>query len=214
MMEWISQNSGTLQFFTNLGTLFVWLFYAQLLYNNYRRDTRARILINKGVSDDDLDSPCLICNMSKEPVFIQGLIVELETSEGTFTKPATDSGERLDSEGGIKGLGERTRQGPLNSGACITVKDFRQLINRGAGAGDLSVGSGVPQDEGVEFYALCLTIISFYAAEDRPFGVCRRFSLDYSDAEHPRITPTWVDTKRLTSRKDKKQVEKWLRECT
>ncbi|BES73650.1 hypothetical protein RE428_46680 [Marinobacter nanhaiticus D15-8W] len=212
MFEWISQHSSTLQVFTSLGTLFIWLFYAQLLYSNYKRDTRPRVLINKGVGGDDLDSPCLICNMSKEPIFLQCLVVELETSEGVFYAPATDSDEGLDKEENRSSLGDRTRQGPLHGGSCIEVKNFRQLINRAAAAGNLSVGSGLPQDRDVEFLTLRLTVISIYGPEDHPFGAARSFSLDWTneDRDELKIQPMSLDTERLTSKKDKEQVSKWL----
>lgn len=209
MFEWISQHSSTLQVFTSLGTLAIWLFYAQLLYSNYRRDTRPRVLINKGVSKDDLDSPCLICNMSKEPIFIQCLVVELETSEGVFYAPATDSDEGLD-ENENRTTGDRTRQGPLHGGSCIEVKNFRELIERAAAAGNITVSHGLPQDRDIEFLSLRLTVISIYGPEDHPFGAARSFSLDCSNVECPEIQPMSLDTERMTSKKDKEQVSKWL----
>lgn len=210
MIDWLNQNSGVLQVITSVCTLAIWLFYAQLLYTTYRRDTRPRLLINKGVGKDDLDSPCLICNMSKEPIFIQCLVVELETSEGVFCTTATDPDESLDDDENRKPVRERTRQGPLHSGACIEVKSFRELIERAAVAGGVQVDNGLPRDREVNFLSLRLTIISIYGPEDHPFGAARTFSLDCSDVQCPQIQPMSLDTERLTSRKDKRQVEQWL----
>ena len=55
MLEWLSNNSNWITPATSIGTLLVWIFYAQLLYNGYSRQTRPRLLINRGVSDEGLD---------------------------------------------------------------------------------------------------------------------------------------------------------------
>lgn len=209
MLDWISNHSSVLQVFTSACTLAIWFFYAQLLYSSYRRNIRPRVLINKGVSIEDLDSPCLICNMSKEPIFIQCLVVELETSEGVYTSAATDSDEGIIKEKGA-GSGGKTRQGPLQEGACIDVSTFRELIRRAAEVGGIEVNDGCPTDPQIEFLSVRLTVVSIYGPEDHPFGAARSFSIDLSDNCNVRIQPMSLDTERLTSKKDRKQIREWL----
>ena len=46
MIDWIEQHSTLLQTAVSLATLLVWIFYAQLLFQNYRRVRRPKIVIN------------------------------------------------------------------------------------------------------------------------------------------------------------------------
>ena len=47
-MEWLSSNSSAISAVTSFFTLLVWLFYAQLLYLNFRRQRQPKIIINRG----------------------------------------------------------------------------------------------------------------------------------------------------------------------
>lgn len=47
-MDWISQHHDSLTALTSIGTLLIWLVYAQLLYKGYRRQRRPRLIINRG----------------------------------------------------------------------------------------------------------------------------------------------------------------------
>ena len=208
--EWISQNSSLISALANVGMLAIWAFYAQLLYMGFRRERRPRVMINKGVGNADLDAPCLICNMSKEPIFIQGIFVDLETSEGTHSASATDPEEGVIDPAEAK-LGSRTRQGPLGSGSCIEVRSFRELIQKAADAGGLKLIDGRPADDGILFRSLTITVVSIYGPEDHPFGAKREFSLECNDQDRVRLSPSDLDTKRLMTSKEKKRVKELLR---
>lgn len=55
MPEWLSDNKEWIAPATSIGTLLVWVFYAQLLYSGYSRQTRPRLLINKGVGEAGIE---------------------------------------------------------------------------------------------------------------------------------------------------------------
>lgn len=212
MIDWISSHSSILKFFLSIATLAVWAFYGQILYLNYRRRTRPRVLINKGVGHLDLSSPCLICNMGNEPIYMLCLIAELETSVGTFSVGTTNyrvQSSKKETEESIK---TGTRQGPIKNGRCLEVTNFRELIERAAAKGDIAVENGVPQDKRITVKSLRLTVIAIYASEDKPFGIQRTFELDCSQRQHPHLTPMKNDSRVLTSRKDRQQVTEWLRQ--
>lgn len=211
MIEWLSNNSDALSVIANFGTLLIWFFYAQLLFNGYRRERRPRMLINKGVGGADLDAPCLICNMSKEPVFIQAILVDLETSAGVYSAPATDTDEG-EIDLAKASIGQRTRQGPLESGQCIQINRFATLITRAAKVGGLELVNGFPADPDIEFRSLTVTVASIYGPEDDPFGAQRSFRLECDDRRQVRLTPMTIDTQRLSSRRDKRNIKKWLRD--
>src|SRR5690554_6694269 len=126
MLEWIQENSGLVNSLTSIGTLLIWLFYAQLLYLGFSRQRRPRMLINKGVGHEYIDSPCLVCNMSQESVFVFFVIVRLKTSKGVLMAPMTDISPGSTDE--KPGLWERTRQRPLHPGECVEFISFREMI--------------------------------------------------------------------------------------
>lgn len=210
MLEWLSDNSSLLAAIANLGMLAVWIFYAQLLYNGYRRERRPRILINKGVAAADLDAPCLICNMSKEPVFVQGIFVDVATSAGTYSAPATDADEG-EVDQAERRLGLRTRQGPLRTGDCLEIHRFRELLQKAAGMGGVKLIDGRPQDPEIVLQSLTVTVVSIYGPEDEPFGVSRTFELNCDDPGRVRVIPHALDTTLLNSRREKKRAKEMLR---
>lgn len=211
MLEWMRQNTDILSVVANFGTLLIWLFYAQLLFSGFRRERRPRMLINKGVGGADLDAPCLICNMSKEPVFIQSILVELETTAGSFSAAATDTDEgEIDQS--KASIGQRTRQGPLASGSCIQISRFATLIGRAASGGGLKLVNNRPEDPEIEFKSLSVTVAAIYGPEDDPFGARRVFNLTCDEAGNVKLTPRSVDTARLNSKRDKRKIKKWLRD--
>lgn len=210
MFDWIGDNSTVLQLSLGVLTLAVWYFYGHILKATYDRKRRPRVLINKGLGTLHLDSPCLICNMSSDSIYVLCLIAELETSEGTFSAQVT----HYEMEEGGRTSRFSTRQQPLDSGQCMRIRHFRELVTRAAEAGNVAVEDGLPQDDGVVFRSLAVTAICMYSSEDQPFGTMRSFDLDCSKKSTPRLIPVESDTKRLVSRKDRKKVEAWLRRYT
>ncbi|BES69354.1 hypothetical protein RE428_03720 [Marinobacter nanhaiticus D15-8W] len=210
MFEWISNYSTALQITLGILTLGVWYFYGHILKASYDRKRRPRVLINKGLGTLHLDSPCLICNMSSDSIYVLCLIAELETSEGTFTAQVT----HYEMEEGGQTSRLSTRQQPIDSGQCMRIRHFRELVTRAAEAGNIAVQDGLPQDDGVVFRSLAVTAICMYSSEDQPFGTERGFDLDCSRKSTPRLIPVESDAKRLVSRKDRKKVATWLRRYT
>lgn len=209
MFEFISQNFQALSAIASFGTLAVWIFYAQLLFNGYRRQRQPRVLINKGVGFRDLESPCLICNMSQEPIFMQFIMVRLKTSEGTFTVPATDPEEGAIEEGHES---EATRQGPLATGAFMKIKAFGLAIAKAAREGGIETRRGLPKDENVRFHSAEFTVIYIYGSDDQPVGARRKFEFRYDDNGKMTLHPTSIDTRRLKSLHHRRQLRAWLRE--
>ena len=75
-MEWLNDNAQAISAVASICTLFVWVFYAQLLYNGYVRQRRPRVIINRG-KGIGVDSICLISNMSSEAIYVQHLVAVL-----------------------------------------------------------------------------------------------------------------------------------------
>lgn len=209
MLEWLSANKDWITTLTNIGTLLVWLFYAQLLYSGYRRQRQPRILINRGVGGEGLDSPCLICNMSEESVYVYFILVILETSEEPILAPVTDC--EVDAMGeDTSMLSARTRQGPVESGKYLELLSYRLLLERAAREGEIELKDAKPVNTDIELRALEFHVVCIYGSDRRPFGAVRRFELRTSDSGEVSLVPDSIDTSHRTSLRYRRQIRQWL----
>lgn len=213
MLEFLTENYTVVASATSIGTLLVWIFYAQLLYNSYRRQRLPRVLINKGVGEEYIDSPCLICNMSQEAVFVYFMMVKLKTSEGIYEAPMTDrEGDELpESEGEIT-LKNRTRQGPLHSGECLEFVSFRRMIKRLLDSAEFDIDDGSPWTAGLQLHWLEVHVVSIYGPEHKPFGAVRRFSIEAPvEGQRVRLYPETLDTENRRTFRYRRQINEWLK---
>ena len=212
MLDWISQHNTLVNSLTSIGTLLIWLFYAQLLYMGFSRQRRPRMLINKGVGHEYIDSPCLVCNMSHESVFVFFVVVRLKTSTGLYTAPMTDMPGQGD-QGDRPGLRERTRQGPLASGECIEFVSFREMIATIAEQEGIDTDNGYPCDSDIRLEWLEIHVISIYGSDDKSFGAVRRFRICADDNTHEvQLQPSNLDTSTCKSWRYRRRIKRWLQE--
>lgn len=224
MLDWISQHSKALGVFTNFGTLLIWLVYAQLLYLGFRRQRRPRLIINRG-RKKDIDALCIISNMSAESIFIEYIIAELKTSEGTITMDVTDFEQEYSEEDDPRNadderqrrtltpgnVGENTRQGPLDSGGFLHIGTFDGLIKRLARDEGIEMAGHRPKNQDLQFECLTIRIIGVYGPEDMPVGAERSF--DLIDNEHYcALTPVTWDTQRLASMRQRRKLRRMVAE--
>ncbi|MGC3873658.1 hypothetical protein ACPF7Z_10350 [Halomonas sp. GXIMD04776] len=213
MFDWISQNSKVLTFFTNFGMLIIWLAYAQLLYMGFRRQRRPRLIINRG-KRKDIDALCIISNMSAEAIFIEYIIAELKTSEGTITMDVTDfdqeyeegDEEKQDNPYSLGSVRENTRQGPLESGNFLHIGSFSELIKRLARDEGIEMKGHRPKGD-LHFQRLTIRLIGVYGPEDMPIGAERSFDL-FDNDNFCALTPASWDTKRLSSIRQRRKLKK------
>ena len=84
MVDWIEANEAVLSVCISIATLLIWVIYAQLLYSGFRRQRKARVIINRG-KKRDLGALCIISNMSQEAIYVEYILATLKTSRGTVT---------------------------------------------------------------------------------------------------------------------------------
>ncbi len=220
MFEWISRHREVLMVLINLGTLGIWIAYAQLLYWGFRRQRRPRLLINRG-NNRDLDALCIISNMSAESIFIEYIVAELETSRGTIEVDVT-ARERQYSEGeevepqrdtthgavlpppGRATVEHSTHQGPLESGGFLHIGTFDELIRCIAREEGLEMRGNLPAGD-LSLHSLTVRLIGIYGPEDMPIGAERRFWLEEHD-NRCTLTPASWDTKRLASWRQRRRL--------
>ncbi len=119
-MEWLNDNAQAISAIGSVCTLFVWVFYAQLLYNGYVRQRRPRVIINRG-KGTGVEAICLISNMSSEAIYVQHLVAVLHTQDQSYSLDVVEYQQRGDEqeEGSY-----RTHQGPLASGEYLNIQSF------------------------------------------------------------------------------------------
>ncbi|EPC04297.1 hypothetical protein L861_02970 [Litchfieldella anticariensis FP35 = DSM 16096] len=204
-MDWFSANASAINAIASVLTLFVWLFYAQLLYAGYKRQRRPRILINRG-RGKDIHSLCIISNMSAESIYVQGIVAVLETSDGELKLDISEYQQSEDEDR----QRYQTHQGPLESGDYLHVDTFHDIVRRVAGAHHIDLDGYRPRGD-VSFQSLEIRLLSIYGPEDRPIGARRRFLFE-DDGQACSIRPTTLDTQRLNSAQERRMIQRWMRE--
>lgn len=214
-MEWIAGNSQVLNVFINLGMLLVWIFYAQLLLNSYRRARRPKVIIDQGVGRG-MDSVCLVANMSNEAIFMQVVVASLYNEEDRVSRDITDlkvrerAKEAASDQSHVSPPQAQTLQGPLQPGAYLEIGTFWEILdNVLSKRRQLDDES---REEEADQYSLELTIISSFGSENRPIGARRRFEFTRSDKGEHLVRATTVDTLRLTSLRERRKMDRWLRQ--
>lgn len=208
MWEWINDNSGALTVLTSVGTMLVWLFYAQLLLAGFRRQRQAGLLVNQGWGNQ-IDSVCLISNMSHEPVYIQCIFISLHTGQGRYRSSVTDF-ESAESWSNQSKLDQVTRQGPLVSGAYMNIGTFRTLIRQASQQHEMGYDPFEPISQiGLESFKV--TVLCSYGPEGKVIGTQREFRVD--GTENQRMRPLSIHNSRLTNRRARRKMERWLAEA-
>lgn len=216
MFDWLFQYDEQVTVLTDIGTLLIWLIYAQLLYFSFRRQRRPRLIINRG-KKKDINALCLISNMSAEPIFIQHIIAELKTSEGVISMDVTDRKESYEDSpdedrrgahgsSGKPSLSEGTHQGPLQPGSFVHIDSFSDLIRCLAREEGIEV-EGIHPKGDVTFHSLTIRLICIYGSEDHPIGAERTFTIDVEQDPCALVPETW-DTRRLASRWQRRKLRR------
>ena len=127
MLEWIAENSGTLQVAVSLFTAVVWLAYLHILWLNFRRQRQAVILINRSIARDE-NAHCFVTNMGAEPIYLLEVMARVVTDEKTYHVKVTEREEVALNE--VENPLTRTNQGPIKSGDFIDIGSFLDLLRR------------------------------------------------------------------------------------
>ncbi|MEA2117353.1 hypothetical protein [Halovibrio sp. HP20-50] len=202
-MEWLNDNAQAISAVASVCTLFIWVFYAQLLYNGYVRQRRPRVIINRG-KGIGMDSICLISNMSSEAIYVQHLVAVLHTSKHRYSLDVVEYKQH-----GSEQRENRfhTHQGPLASGDYLNIQSFGTIVNQVTGY--WGIDDNVLHEQNIQ---LEIRVIAIYGSEDMPTGASRTFNLSINASPNHQLIPASVDTKRLNSRGQRKRILEWVKE--
>lgn len=207
-MEWLNANAQAISAVASICTLFVWVFYAQLLYNGYARQRRPRVIINRG-RGTGVDAICLISNMSSEAIYVQHLVAVLHTQKRSYSLDVVEYQQHRSElqTGEPQEASYRTHQGPLASGDYLNIQSFGDIVNQVKEYWEID--DSLLQKQNIQ---LEIRVIAIYGSEDMPTGASRTFYLDMNASPNHQLIPASVDTDRLNSRGQRKRVLAWAKE--
>lgn len=192
-VDWILQYGKLISALTGVGTLIVWVVYLQIFVSSYRRQLHATMLITRGAHEAEA-TRCLVSNMSAAPIYVQSVLVTLETEGGSIVTPATDIVDMGD-DIGESSLAE-TRQGPLDPGQVKDIGSFHSLISRGLRQENLDLS---------DVRAVLVEVVAAYASEDLPIGARRRFVV-LDDAGGLRLQGDTIQTTQVRKRRERRKL--------
>lgn len=207
-MDWLNDNAQAISAVASICTLFVWVFYAQLLYNGYVRQRRPRVIINRG-RGIGVGAVCLISNMSSEAIYIQHLVAVLHTQKRSYSLDVVEYQQHRGEQqkGKSQEPSYHTHQGPLASGDYLNIQTFGDIVNQVKDYWEID--DDLLQEQNIQ---LEIRIIAIYGSEDMPTGASRTFNLDLNASPNRQLTPDSIDTNRLNSRSQRKRVLDWAKE--
>jgi len=206
MLEWLSGNAQTISALTSIGTLTIWTIYLQIFWRSYRRQGTAKLIINWG-EGRKLSARCFVTNMSERAVFIQGVVVDLQTRCGRHRVHISDA-EDVRRSGRPTEWKHLTRQGPVDPGKLLDMGSFETILDY-----SVHVSSGeekfVDSELGQRVQEFEITIIGVYGSEDMLIGASRRFQIERCEGKPLLHSPT-VETYQITSSRERRQLGKEL----
>ncbi|TDQ63843.1 hypothetical protein ATL17_1851 [Maritalea mobilis] len=205
MLDWIFAHSQFINSAINLAMLLVWIGYLQIFISSYQRQTRSKIMITRsGV--DNLQSRCLVCNMSSEAIYLLSLMIELETEDERKSYPITEI-EGFEKWEKPSDIDLWTRQGPLDAGKVRDMGSFEEMIIHALGyASDEEAPDEKdwPAIDRVE-----VKVIASYGSENLPVGAGRRFDVQQTDRGLV-LRPHAAEARQIRSRRERKELRTLL----
>jgi hypothetical protein len=206
MWEWLENNNGAVSALASILTLLVWTLYFQLLYNNYRRLRRPRILINRGAGQT-AEARCIVANMSAEAIYIEAVLISFG-DESDADQPTVCSLSELDTTSSQDDVDPRRAwlQGPLQSGELIDIGSYQSLMDKAA---DGTGGAGEDGAGRTEAATLTVTVVATYLSEDGLVAAERVFDLD-RDVRPTRLKPRSTSARQIRSASARRSIERLM----
>ncbi len=206
MWDWFQQNSSVISAFASLATLLVWAIYLQIIYQDYKRQRRPRLIIHQ-TQGSRKDARCLLINLSSEPIHIQCVSVAAQIDEREHTVMITDYNRTSLQESTPKEIEDILRQGPLQPGEFFQLGTFETMLELLTS----SAGHDTWLTEVTEQH-LEVRVVAIYGNRAHPVGARRGFTLK-GLADRYSIQPVSLDTEQLYSREAQRTAEAWLEGC-
>ncbi len=197
VLTWFSEHVALLSALTSLAMVFIWLFYANLFYKDFKSRHHPRIMIHQA-PDKQIDSMCIVINMGSDMVNIGCIIAAVYTEQDTKTMETTDYRHFSTDKYEGREIKSILKQGPLGSGDFIHIGPFEKIID----------STGIPKEQ---IQKIEVRTILYYGSEAKPVGALRDFLLIEKNGKL-NIVPATVNTIQMHSRRQRKVVIQRLEE--
>ena len=179
----------------------VWVVYLQVFLRGYRRQARAKIVINRAVGVT-LDAHCFISNMSSHAIYVESVIVTVRAEGVKTSRGVTDFDILPDNRPTDPRMA--THQGPLHSGDQTSIGTFSELIRRvatsqGDKAGEIPK-TGQPM-------IIEVMVIADYQSEELVVGAKREFTAERQGGSWL-VRPRSVQTRQIRSWRKRRAIRK------
>ncbi|MDX1654731.1 MAG: hypothetical protein R3310_05925 [Candidatus Competibacteraceae bacterium] len=224
MPDWFVDNLDLITTLTNVAMLLVWIFYARLLYKDFRRQRSPVIFIHRTFGEE-LNPHCLVVNLSADTVHILCVMLTLHTRHGQFTGRITDykkmapdhQQEQQALPVSHEELMESIKQGPLSPGYFLNLNTFRTMVETvkaevvdGHFGEDGTTPSFDKLVQATDY--LSIRVVAIYGRYEKPVAARRTFEIERS-AGGLRVIPTMDLTKQYRSYWQRRTARRWLKEC-
>lgn len=176
----------------------IWVFYLQLFFVQYRRNSRPYLVFHHAQNDNP-DALCLLVNMGEQPVHVQTVQAVVHFKKGESITSTVTEFERINTE--QQNVQQSLRQGPLLSGGYLVLGSFRNIL-----CGDQDESEGNRRMEEIEGLELRVAVI--HGPSRFPVGARRSFRIIHSP--EARIQPANIHTEQLSKRSQHKTVRHWI----
>lgn len=215
-LEWLKENATILTTLVNIAMLLVWIFYARLLYREYKRQRSPMVFIHQ-VPDEGLGSDCLVVNLSVESIHILTVAVIAYTEKERFAAKITNyqrlsPDQEMREPGSHQALIDIYAQGPLPPGYFLILSSFKAMLQAvKTGVGNHPNGKVTFEDFMNEVKCIEILVIAMYGHYRSPVGASRTFKI-VSDRQGQQISPAMLLTRQMNSYWQRRKVKRWLKE--
>ena len=206
MWGWLQQNSEIVAALTSVATLLVWATYLQLIFQDYKRQRRPRLIVHQ-TQGSRQDARCLLINLSSEPIHIQCVTVVAGIDGQEVSSMITDYNRTSLQESTPRQIEDILRQGPLQPGEFFQLGTFETMLELLIEAAEHDTWLTEVEEQHLE-----MRVVAVYGNRARPVGARRVFTLKGLEEGYS-IQPVSLDTEQLYSRKAQRTAEAWLKGC-
>lgn len=174
------------------GMLLVWMVYAWLFFQEFQRRRSAVIFIHEAGGGRP-ESRCLLVNLSQEPVHV---LCSLAVCDGSSMRLQNTSDQDQLS------IVQQAKQGPLRAGDSLLLGSFEKISRE--------LDRIVTQRTCRKSQLVEIRVAVIHGFREWPVGARRSFRID---EDTRRVTPDMAITEQLHSRRQAREVRRWLDDC-
>lgn len=199
MLDWLIENTDTLNLAANWAMVAIWVIYLQVFLRSFRRQTLPKIVINRAAGSS-LNASCFVSNMSSDGIYVESVIIEIRCGKSTFSAVVTDA----EFDGGEESADPKSRtfQGTLGSSQYASIGRFDELI---ATATRRAGYSEDPLKSSSDVISVTVTILADHSSETLLIGAEREFSALWRD-DHWKLEPVEPRTRQIRSKRERTRL--------